>query len=87
MSHICLSETFHGPQELTALPQQSTAEDERTYSRLNNNTNKLRNRLAVCTLEAIIRSSENFPHDFDFEGNKRLMHLYGKARKTYFEKL
>jgi len=35
-------------------------------------------------LEAIIKSSKNFPSDF--EVNQRLMHLHKKARKTYFEK-
>jgi len=57
---------------------------KKTFSRLNNNQNKLRNRLAACTLEATIKSSENFPGDF--EVNQRLVHLHGKARKTYFEK-
>jgi len=69
---------------INALPQ-STAEVEITFSRSNNNKNKLRNRLAVCTSEAIIKSSENFPGDF--EVSERLMHLHGKARKIYFEKL
>ena len=67
---------------ITALPQ-SIAEAERTFSGLNNNKNKLSDCLAVCTLEAIIKSSENFPGDF--EVNQSLMHLHGKARKTYFE--
>jgi len=62
-----------------ALPQ-STAEVEGTFPRLNNNENKLRNCLAVCTFEAIIKSSENFQGDC--EVNQRLMHLHGKARKT-----
>jgi len=48
---------------ITALPQ-STAEVERTFSRSNNNKNKLRDCLAVCTLEAIIKSSDIFPSDF-----------------------
>jgi len=70
---------------VTALPQ-SIAEIERTFSRLNNNKNKLRGCcLAVCTLEAITESRENFSGDF--EVNQRLVHLHGKARKTYFEKL
>jgi len=67
---------------VTALPQ-STAEVERTFSGLNNK-NKLSDCLAVCTLEAIIKSSKNFPGDF--EVNQRLKHLHGKARKTCFEK-
>jgi len=51
---------------------------------LNNNKNKLKDRLVVCTLEAMNRSSENFPGDF--EANQRLTHLCGKTRKTNFEK-
>jgi len=69
---------------ITAFPQ-STAAVERTFSRLNNNKNKLMDCLAVCTLEAIIKPSENFSGDL--EVNQRLMHFHGKARKTYFEKL
>jgi len=70
---------------IIALPQ-SNAEVERTFSRLNNNKNKLKGCLAVCTftLEPI-KSSENFPGDFEVK--QRLMHLHGKARKTYFEKI
>ena len=68
---------------VAALPQ-SIAEVERTFTRLNNNKNKLSDCLAVCTLEAIIKSSENFPGDFKV--NQILMHLHGKVRKTYFEK-
>jgi len=51
------------------------------FSGLNNNENKLRDRQAVCSLEAIIKSSEHFPGDF--EANQRLTHLHGKARKTF----
>ena len=68
---------------ITTLPQ-STADVERTFSHLNNNKNKLSDIdhiLTVCTLEAIIKCSENFPGDFE-----RLTHLRGKARKIYFEK-
>jgi len=54
---------------ITALPQ-STAEVQGTFSCLNQNKNKLRDCLAVRTLEAIIKSSENFPGDF--EANQRL---------------
>ena len=70
---------------LSALPQ-STAEVEKAFSRWNNNKNKLRDRLVVCSLdlEAIIKSSENFPGDC--EANQRLTHSRGKARKTHFEK-
>jgi len=45
---------------ITALPQ-STAEVKRTFSRLNNKKNKLRDCLADSTMEAIIKSGENFP--------------------------
>jgi len=38
----------------------------------------------VCTLEAIIKSGDNFQGDFEL--NQRVVHLRGKARKTYFEK-
>jgi len=69
---------------ITAFPQ-STADVERTFSRLNNNKNKLRDCPAVCSLEAIMKSSENFPGDFVV--NQRIIHLHVKARKTYFEKL
>jgi len=46
---------------------------------LNNNKNKPRDCLAVCTLEAIIKVGENFPGDF--EVNQRLMPLHGKVGK------
>jgi len=69
---------------ITALPQ-STAEVEITLSHLNNNKNKLKYCLAVCTLETIIKSSENFPGDFEVKTKTYSMHLYGTARKTYFE--
>jgi len=40
---------------ISTLPQSPcSAEAKRTFSRLNYNKNKLRNRLTVCTLEAII---------------------------------
>jgi len=70
---------------ITALPQ-STAEVERTFSCLNYNKNKLRDCLAVCTLEAI---KLNLVRIFQvtLKSTKRFMHLHGKARKTYFEKI
>jgi len=57
---------------------------------LNNNIdkNKLRDCLAVCTLEAtIIKSSENFSGDF--EVNQSLMHLQitWRTKGKHFEKL
>ena len=71
---------------IIALPQ-SNAEVERTFSRLNNNKNKLKGCLAVSCVHFLeaIKSSENFPGDFEVK--QRLMHLHGKARKTYFEKI
>jgi len=69
---------------ISALPQ-STAEVEKALFRCNNNKNKLRNRLAVCTfLKTIIKSGDNLPGDF--ETNQRLTDFHGKARKTNFEK-
>ena len=61
--------------EITALPQ-STAVVERTFSKLNNKT-KLRNALGVCTMEATVKVSEEFPSNFD--SNKRLAELHSKA--------
>jgi len=51
-------------------------------SRLNNSKNKLRNRLAVCTLEALIKSSEKFPGDWS---QLKTCAFTAKARKKYFE--
>jgi len=45
---------------IAELPQ-STAGVKRTFSRLNNNKNKLRDCVADSTLEAIIKSGEKFP--------------------------
>jgi len=63
---------------VTALPH-STAEVERTFSRLNNNKNKLRDCPAVCSLEAMMKFSENFPGDF--EVNQRLSIYMSKQGK------
>jgi hypothetical protein len=68
--------------KITALPQ-STAEVERTFSKVNNNKTKLQNGLAVRTLEAIIKSSEAYPTNF--EVNERLTNLHSRARKRYME--
>ena len=68
--------------EVTALPQ-STAEVERTFSKVNNNKTKLQNALAVRTLEAIIKSGEAYPTNF--EVNERLTNLHSEARKRYME--
>ncbi|CAM1331742.1 Uncharacterised protein r2_g4065 [Pycnogonum litorale] len=69
--------------EVTALPQ-STAEVERIFSKVNNNKTKLRNALAVRTLEGIIKSSEVFRANFEVQG--RLTELHGKARKSYMDR-
>lgn len=69
--------------QITSLPQ-STAEVERTFSKLNANKTKLRNSLAVRTLEAIIKTAENYPSEVVVNG--RLAHLYSHARKNYMDK-
>ena len=69
--------------EITALPQ-STAEVERTFSKVNNKRTKLRNSLAVHTLEAIIKSCEAFPSNFEVQG--RLTDLHGMARRSYMDR-
>ncbi|KAK4320307.1 hypothetical protein Pmani_008813 [Petrolisthes manimaculis] len=69
--------------QMTAFPQ-STAEVERTFSKLNANKTKLRNSLAVQTLEAIIKTAETFPSQVNV--NARLAHLHSNARKRYMEK-
>ena len=69
--------------QMTSLPQ-STAEVEKTFSRLNANKTKLRNSLAIHTLEAIIKTTETFPSQVDV--NPRLAHLYTNARKSYMDK-
>ena len=63
--------------EITALPQ-STAVVERTFYKINCNKTKLRNRLAVRTIEAVIRVGEGFPGCF--EVSARLSSLYSSAR-------
>lgn len=69
--------------QMTSLPQ-STADVERTFSKLNANKTKLRSCLAVRTLEAIIKTAETFPLRVDI--NTRLNHLYTNARNKYMEK-
>ena len=69
--------------KLTALPQ-STAEVERTFSKLNNNKTKLRNKLSVKTLESIIKTCERFPSNFVIVPSLR--RLYSNARSRYFAK-
>ena len=69
--------------EITALPQ-STAAVERTFSKINNCKTKLRNLLAVRTMEAIVTVSERFPANFSVSA--RLAQLHSKARATYMQK-
>lgn len=69
--------------QMTSLPQ-STADVERTFSKLNAYKTKLRSCLAVRTLEAIIKTAETFPLRVDI--NTRLNHLYTNARNKYMEK-
>ncbi|KAK4319067.1 hypothetical protein Pmani_009961 [Petrolisthes manimaculis] len=63
--------------KIMALPQ-STAEVERTFSKLNNNKTKLRNKLSVSTLESIIKTSERFQSSFAMTPS--LVKLYSGAR-------
>ncbi len=64
--------------EITALPQ-STAEVEHTFSKVNNNKTKLRNTVAVRTVEGIIKSSEAFTSNFEI--NARLhARLHGPTK-------
>eukprot|EP00112_Aurelia_sp_Birch-Aquarium-sp1_P014236 Seg306.6 transcript_id=Seg306.6/GoldUCD/mRNA.D3Y31 product="Zinc finger protein 862" protein_id=Seg306.6/GoldUCD/D3Y31 len=69
--------------EVTALPQ-STAAVERTFSKINNNKTKLRNGLAVTTIEAIVKVSERFKKNFEVD--ERLVNLHSKARGAYMQK-
>ena len=69
--------------QITALPQ-STAAVERTFSKVNNNKTKLRNSLAVRTVEAIVKVSEAFPTNFPVSA--RLTALHSKARSAYMER-
>ena len=69
--------------KLTALPQ-STAEVERTFSKLNNNKTKLRNKPSVNTLESVIKTCERFPSNFAMTPS--LHRLYSNARSRYFSK-
>ena len=69
--------------QVTALPQ-STAEVERTFSKVNANKTKLRSRLAVQTMEAMLKCSKAFPSAF--EVNRRMINLHGEARRNYMAK-
>ena len=66
--------------EIIALPQ-STAEVERTFSKVNANKTKLRNALSVYTLQGILQTSEYFPANFEM--NERLKVLHRNARSSY----
>ena len=56
---------------------QSTAEVERTFSKVKSNKTKWQNALAVRTLAAIIKSAS----PTNFQVNERLTSLHSKARK------
>ena len=66
--------------QITALPQ-NTACVERTFSEINNNKTKLRNKLAISTTEAIVKASEHFPTNFEV-GNQ-LATFHANARSSY----
>ena len=66
--------------EVTALPQ-STAEVERTFSKVNANKTKLRSSLSVNTLQGILRTNEHFPTMFAVDA--RLKALHATARSSY----
>lgn len=61
----------------------STAEVERTFSKLSANKTNLRSSLVVSILEVIIKTAETTPYQFNI--NARLTHLYTNARKTYMK--
>lgn len=69
--------------QITALPQ-STAAVERTFSKVNNNKTKLRSRLAVRTIEAIVRVSERFSTNFEID--EKMANLFSKARSSYMDR-
>eukprot|EP00794_Sanderia_malayensis_P006444 gene6444-7174_t len=66
--------------QITALPQ-STACVERTFSKVNNNKTKLRNKLAISTTEGIVKVGEHFPTNFKVDN--RLASLHKSARSSY----
>ncbi len=68
--------------QVIALPQ-STATNERTFSQINNNKTKLRNRLGVNTVESIVRVSEASPSFFEVD--QKLIDLHQSARANYIE--
>ena len=69
--------------EVAALPQ-STAAVERTFSKINNNKTKLRNGLAITTIEAIVKVSERFKKNFEID--ERLASLHSNARGAYMQR-
>ena len=68
---------------VTALPQ-STAAVERTFSKININKTKLRNCLAVNTLESIVKVSEKFTTNFDIDEHH--VRLHANARNLYMQR-
>jgi len=69
--------------QITALPQ-STAAVDHTFSKINNNKTKLRNNLAVSTIESIVKVSEKFKESFEID--EHLVHLHDKVRNSYMQK-
>ena len=59
--------------QITALPQ-STACVERTFSKINNNKTKLRNKLAISIKKAIVKVSEHFPTNFEVDNQLATSH-------------
>ena len=68
---------------VTALPQ-STAAVERTFSKININKTKLRNCLAVNTLESIVKVSKKFTTNFDIDEHH--VRLHANARNSYMQR-
>ncbi len=68
--------------ETTTLPQSTAAVE--SFSKINNNKTRLRNGLAVRTVEAMVKTSECFPANF--EVTDRLAMLHSKARSSYMER-
>ena len=69
--------------EVTVLPQ-STAEVERTFSKANGNKTEVGSRLAVQTMEAMLKCSKTFPSTFEVD--RRMVHQHGESRRNYMAK-
>ena len=69
--------------EVTALPQ-STAEVERTFSKVNGTKTEVGSRLAVQTMEAMLKCSKTFPSTFEVD--QRMVHLHGESKRNHMAK-